>query len=97
MSQSPPADRECPGCGNEQVCSAEEAQAAFNVNNWQGAVSMLEYAEYVCPICKAVRISGDWTRILSINERAWELAQASSTKSKEEYRERLTAGDGTVE
>lgn len=97
MGEITPADRECPGCGTERVCSAREAQRAYNTTNWQGSVSMLDYAEYVCPVCKAVRISGDWTRMLSVNERAWELAQASSTKSKEQYQKRLTAGSGSVD
>lgn len=85
--------RVCPGCGNENVCSVREARAVFRVSNWGGQTSMLDYSERVCSVCKAVRIDGDWTRMQSVRERAWELAQASSTKDVGDYMDVLTAGE----
>lgn len=90
--------RECPACGRETVVSGREALEVFDTRSWRGATSLLEYeeTELVCSYCHAVRLAGDWTRIVSVNERAWQLAQASSSKSKEEMRDRLTAGKKTV-
>jgi hypothetical protein len=87
---------ECPGCGNEQIVSVREARAVYRVKKWGGQTTMLDYSELVCPTCKAVRINGDWTRMQSVRERAYELSQASSSKSKSDYREILTAGSGNL-
>lgn len=86
------ADRECPLCGHERVCSVRDAHQVFRVSEWQVAESMFEDADRVCSLCKAVRIDGTWDRAQSVDSRAWELAQASDSKTADEYREILTAG-----
>jgi hypothetical protein len=53
-------------------------------------------ANIVCSWCKAVKINGEWTRMQTTASRANELAQASSTKSRTDYRKSLTAGDKRI-
>lgn len=91
-------DRTCPACGEEKVVSTETAREVFDTRSWRGATSLLEYAEaeYVCSWCHAIRLAGDWTRLVSVDQRAWQLAQASSSKSKSDYADSLTAGPARV-
>lgn len=91
-----PAERTCPGCGEDRVMSVEEARAVFSVRSWGGQATMLDYSELVCEYCKAVRINGNWTRMQTVRDRAHELAQASSSKGRGEYRDKLTAGGGDL-
>jgi hypothetical protein len=88
------APRTCPGCGEDRVVSVETAKKVYDTRSWGGAASMMEYdeAELVCEYCKAICISGDWTRMQTVRSRAWELTQASSSKGPDEYKEILTAG-----
>lgn len=89
-----PAPRTCPECGEDRVVSVSEAQSAFDVRSWGGQTSMLDYSELVCEYCKAVRIDGNWTRMQTVRDRAYELAQASSSKGPDEYRKLLREGEG---
>lgn len=84
------AERECPCCLKERVCSVWEAERVFMTSGW-GATSMLEDADYVCSYCHAVKIDGMWQRMETVDSRAYKLSQGGS-KSSKEYREILTRG-----
>lgn len=86
--------RTCPGCGQDRVVSVEEARAVFDLRSWGGQTTMLDYSELVCEYCKAVRIGGNWTRMQTVRDRAYELAQASSSKDRSDYRQILREGEG---
>jgi hypothetical protein len=83
--------RECPVCLNDNLCSPQEAEAVFMVSSW-GATEMLEDADRVCSVCLSVRRDGSWERMKTIDSRAYELAQGSSTKGSDDYREVITGG-----
>lgn len=88
----------CPACGNSNhLCSPREAKAVYDTRSWRGNTGMLEVssAEVVCAWCKAIRISGDWTRFQTVDSRAQELSQGGN-KSRSEYRDRLTAGELSI-
>lgn len=68
------ADRTCPACGKDRVCSVAEAEAVYQTGAWS-----LADAEYVCTFCRALRVDGRWaTRAQEASDRAWQLAQAGS-------------------
>jgi NMD protein affecting ribosome stability and mRNA decay len=86
---------ECPVCGNDShICPPESALRVYDTGTWRGKTGLLKVpsAETVCAWCKAIKIDGDWTRIQSVDSRADELSRTGN-KSKQEYRETLTAGD----
>lgn len=86
---------ECPVCTNsDHLCSPEGAKAVYDTRSWQGKTGLLNVssADVVCAWCKAIRIDGEWTRIQSVESRADQLSR-SGNKSKQEYRDSLTAGD----
>jgi hypothetical protein len=86
--------RGCPACGSDNVCSVSEARSVFRVSKWGVREDQLQEATHICSFCKAVRLEdgGLWKRGQSINSRARELGQASSSKGRSEYRERLREG-----
>lgn len=85
-------ERLCPMCGHEKVCSVREAKMVFDVSTW-GAQPILDKATKVCSWCHSVLLDGEWERLQSVGERAWQLAQASSTHGKDHYVESLTTED----
>jgi len=87
------ADRTCPRCGKDRLCSGREARQVFQTGGW-GATALLEDAELVCSFCHAVKVNGEWDELQSVESRAWNLSQASSSKNKAEYEAILTAGEG---
>jgi len=91
-----PIDRTCPGCGHEKLLSAESAKEVFRIRDWGGDTELLDDADTVCSWCKVVKINGEWTRMQTIASRANELSQASSTKSRTDYRKSLTAGEKRI-
>lgn len=89
------AERECPVCGNDShLVSPQEAERVYQTHDWRGKTGLLNVsaATLVCAWCRAIQIGGDWTRIQSVDSRSNELAQRNN-KSRQEYRESLTAGD----
>jgi Zn-finger nucleic acid-binding protein len=53
---------------------------------------LLEDAELFCSYCRAVKMdNGEWDRLMSVDQRAYNLSRSGS-KSKQEYKERLTRG-----
>lgn len=88
-------ERECPVCLKERVCGVLEARLIFgSLSSW-GATSMLDDATAVCSFCHSVKIDGQWKRMQTVSSRAYELSQASSSKSSSDYREILTRGIDT--
>lgn len=79
-------DRTCPHCGHDHLCSPREAKAVFRVSAW-GVDALLDDpdATRVCSFCHRIKIDGEWEHLSSVGERAWDLAQASDTKSKDDY------------
>lgn len=90
------ADRECPMCGKERVCSTREVRQVFRTASWRSSGAMLDDADRACSFCRSVRIDGEWRRTQTVNSRAWELSEASSSKDASEYEEILTAGEGAA-
>lgn len=89
------ADRECPMCETDHLCSVREARRVFRMTDW-GATQMLEDADRVCSLCHSVRIeaTGEWKRMQTVNSRAWDLSQAGSGKKDVgDYEEILTPDD----
>ena len=85
-------DRTCPACENDKIVSLREANAVFRVNKWNINETRLEEADRVCSFCKIARINGEWTRLQTVRSRASELASMSNTKSRADYRKKLTSG-----
>lgn len=83
----------CPGCGKGRLHDPWTVKQVFPHWDEWGATAMLERAELVCSFCKAVKINGEWTRMMSVSQRAYNLSR-SGTKSKREYVDVLQAGDG---
>lgn len=75
-----------------RLCGVEETKRVFRVNERWGAISMLDDADLVCSYCRAVRISGKWRRMQSVERRARQLAESSDRHGYEHYREKLTSG-----
>lgn len=83
--------RECPVCLNDNLCSPQEARAVFRPSSW-GPSEMLDGADLVCSVCHSVRREGAWERMETVDARAYELAQASSSKTTGDYRDVITGG-----
>jgi len=92
-------EQTCPACGNSShLCSPQSAKKVYDTRSWRGKTGLLEVSssDRVCGWCKAIRINGEWTRMQSVSSRARELADASDTKYKSDYRDILTAGDRDI-
>lgn len=92
-------DVECPACGNTgHLTTPENAKKVYDTRKWGGNTRMMEVssADRVCAWCKSIRINGEWGRMQSVDSRARVLANSSSSKSKTDYKDSLTAGDKLV-
>lgn len=86
-------DRECPNCGKDRLMSKREMEAIFQSNDLsvdEAAYMGLTPDSIICDFCKSAKTSGEWIRLRSVNERAAELADASSSKSRSDYQDILT-------
>jgi len=91
--------RACPACGNERhLTTPESAKTVYDTGSWKGKTGMLEIstADTVCAWCKAIEIAGEWTRMQTVSSRARELSSSSSSKSKSDFQDSLTAGEQTI-
>lgn len=78
---------ECPLCGNNQVVSTETAREVYVRTGWD----IPDNARYTCGFCHAVSIGGNWRRVDTIKERAWELKHGDSRERPVgHYIEKLT-------
>jgi hypothetical protein len=71
--------------------SVREAEKVYRIDDTWGATGLLEDADLVCEWCKVVRIDGEWKRMVSVEQRAYQLGQVGS-KTRSEYEELLTRG-----
>jgi hypothetical protein len=70
----------------------KEARAVYGSLSRFGADALLDDADRVCEFCCVARLeTGEWERLMSVDQRSYNLSQ-SGTKSKAEYRDKLTAG-----
>lgn len=90
---------ECPACGNDShLTTPESAKKVYDTRSWGGDTGMMKVstADRVCAWCRSVRISGEWVRMQTVSSRARELEQSSSSKSKSDFVDSLTAGSRDV-
>lgn len=87
-----PAQKECPCCRTDNLWAPWAAKEAFpRWSNW-GATKMLEDADRVCAYCHVVKIDGEWQRMEALGSRVNALANASDSKSRGDFRDKLTSG-----
>lgn len=92
----------CQVCDREKMLTPSEANAAYPSFPW-GDREICESADKVCPFCKAAYFSHGkrlksertayWVRTVTAIERAYQLYQAYDRKSREECKEKITAGN----